>query len=109
MIFSQLFSHLGIVLLENAQAVPPKDREHAVLEAQNHQNEESDAAKGGYFPKDTPEDATSTCPALSVTAVAILMRRIGGVGISCHFRHTVGIIVLFQLTVLSLVLLRWLL
>ena len=98
---------LGIVLLEDAQAVPPKDREHTVLEAQDHQNEESDAAKGIYLPKDTPEGAT--CPALSVTggsAVVILMRCISGVGTGCHFRHPVGIIVLVQLRVLSL-LLRW--
>ena len=103
----QFSSHLGIVLLEDAQAVSPKDREHTVLEAQNHQHEESDATKGIYFPKDTPE---GTCPTLSVTggsAVAILMRRIGGLGISCHFCHAVGIVVLVQLRVLSLLLLRW--
>ena len=107
--FIPLSSHLGIILLEDAQAVSPKDREHAVLEAQNHEDEESDAAKGIHFPKDTPE---GTCPTLSVTggsAVAILMRRIGGLGTRCHFCHAVGIVVLVQLRVLSLLLQRWLL
>ena len=95
---------LGIVLLEDAQAVPPKDREHAVLEAQDHQNEESDAAKGVYLPKDAPEGATGTHPVLSVTGGSAVS--ISGVGTGCHFRHPVGIIVLVQLRVLSLLLLR---
>ena len=89
---------LGIVFLEDAQAVPPKDREHAVLEAQDHQNEESDAAEGVYLPKDAPEGATGTRPALSVISIS-------GVSTGCHFHHPVGIIVLVQLRVLSLLLL----
>ena len=71
------FSYLGIILLEYTKAVPPKDCEHAVLEAQDHEDQESNASEISYvsYQTDPPSIPTGTTP------VPLLLRRIDDVTI----------------------------
>ena len=69
---------LGIILLENAKAVPPKDGEHAVLEAQDHEDQESNASEISYVSHHADEPSIPTGAA---TPVPLLLRRIGDVTI----------------------------